>query len=77
MATKFMTLDSLKSEKKETVFTHYVNGCLQIAEGGIDPQNFKNVLHIGRDDVYGDVFKAYDEKENKFTIAFGTKGDEF
>ena len=72
-----MTLNSQKSEKKETVFTHYVNGRLEIVEGGVEVKNFKNVLHIGCDDAYGDVFKAWDEKENQFTIAFGTKGDEF
>lgn len=77
MATNFMTLDAQKSEKKETVFTHYVNGRLEIVEGGIETNNFLNILHIGCDEAYGDVFKAWCKNETKFTIAFGTAGDEF
>ena len=72
-----MTLDSQNSEKKETVFTHCVNSELKIDTFSLQPKNFLNVLHIGYDETYGDVFKAWGDHENMFTICFGTKGDEF
>ena len=77
MATKFMTLDGQKSEKKETVFTHYVNSDIGISEATLKTKNYKNVLHIGYNEVYGDVFKVWDDRENEYTLYFGTKGDEF
>jgi hypothetical protein len=78
MATKFMTLDGQKSEKKETVFTHCVNSSLKIVEvSRLKPTKFSNVLHIGCDHIYGDVFKAWENDKNVFTIFFGTAGDEF
>jgi hypothetical protein len=77
MATKFMTLDGQKSEKKETVFTHYVNGNMDIIEATLNPKNYENVLHIGYDNFYKDVFKVWNNKENEFKIYFGKKGDEF
>ena len=77
--TKFKTLNSNKKEKKETVFTHYVDTGKTIEKTDIDePEQWKNVLHIGYDDDYGDVFKAWNEDDqNEFVIFFGQKGDEF
>ena len=73
-----MTLNSQKSEKKETVFMYCVNSSLKIVEvSRLKPKNYENVLHIGYDNNYKDVFKAWNDKEHEFTIYFGTKGDEF
>ena len=77
MATKFMTLDGQKLEKKETIFTHCVNGNMDISKATLKPKNYENVLHIGYDNNYKDVFKAWNDKEHEFTIYFGAKGDEF
>ena len=72
-----MTLNGQKSKKKQTVFTHGVGDDLKIGEASFEPTDFLNVLHIGLDVTYGDVFKAWDSNENKFVIFFGTAGDEF
>jgi hypothetical protein len=77
MATNFMTLNGQKSEKKETVFTHCVNGNMDISKAALEPKNYENVLHIGYDNNYGDTFKVWNNNENEFIIYFGTKGDEF
>ena len=76
--TKFISIEKDTQEKKETVFTRIVE-----LNGGTDASIVKakewdNVMHIGFDDVYGDVFKCWDNKDvNNFTLYFGTKGDEF
>lgn len=72
-----MTLNSDKQEPKKTVFEKYVDGCLAINATPWRPDEFKNVLHIGNDNNYGDVFKVWDDDENDFFIFFGTAGDEF
>ena len=72
-----MTLNGQKSEKKETVFTHCVNGNLKIVKSSYEPKNYDNVLYIGYDTVYKDVFKAWNDDENSFTIFFGKAGGEF
>lgn len=77
MNTKFMSLDNNKKVVKETVFTSFINSYLKNQEAGNEPSAFKNVLHIGFDEVYKDVFKVWNDSENDFTIYFGTKGDEF
>ena len=42
------------------------------------PENYDNVLHIGKDVDYGDVFKVWNNSNpNDFIIFFGEKGDEF
>lgn len=77
MATKFMTLDG-KEKKKETVFTHYIDSCKELSECYSSPKDWANVLHIGYDVDYGDVFKCWDYADtNHFGIYFGVKGDEF
>ena len=77
MAAKFMTLDSLKKGKnKNTVFTHRVL-TREIEDTSIEPGHWCNVLFIGHDEEYGDVFKCWDNNPTNFTIFFGTKGDEF
>ena len=79
MATKFISLDNLQPVKKQTKFTHYVDKDKQISSTPlVTPSEYDNVLHIGTDEEYGDVFKAWDDGEkNNFIIYFGVKGDEF
>ena len=75
--TKFSSLVSLNKDKKETVFTYFLNADKKIQKAEFVPSNFENVLHIGYDPDYGDVFKCWDNYEENFTLYFGTKGDEF
>ena len=79
MSTKFMSLDNKQTVKKQTTFTHYINEDKEIQKTTLcKPSDWNNILHIGTDKYYGDVFKAWDNgKENDFTIFFGEKGDEF
>lgn len=79
MATKFISLDNPQPVKKQTKFTHYLNISRTVKETLTDnPSKWNNVLHIGTDKYYGDVFKVWDNgEENNFTIFFGEKGDEF
>ena len=76
MSTNFMSLNDKVKEGKETIFTKVVYN-----NGGGDtiktPKNYKNILHIGRDEWYGDIFKCWNEDINCFTLHFGIKGDEF
>lgn len=45
-------------------------------EANLQPSDFINVEFIGHDEQYGDVFKAWDNNPQQFTLCFGTKGDE-
>ena len=78
MATKFTSLDDNK-EGKKTVFTKAVMKNLTINGTISQPDDFDNILHIGFDKYYGDVFKCWCNKDNvnEFIIYFGTAGDEF
>ena len=72
-----MSLDDNKQKVvKETVFTSFV-GLDSIVRSTLKPSDYKNVLHIGYDRHYGDVFKCWDNNINEFTLFFGTAGDEF
>ena len=78
MKTKFTTLEQKSEIVAETVFTHLIDRNINISEKPIfQPRSFENVLHLGCDINYKDVFKCWDSNPNKFTIYFGTKGDEF
>jgi hypothetical protein len=75
MGTKFTTIEREKSFKK-TVF----NGVLLL--GNVKPSKvlpgvYDNIMWIGHDEHYGDVFKAWNYGQNSFTLYFGEKGDEF
>lgn len=65
-----------KSSSKKTRFTKFIT-----TEGVVTslftPTNFINVIHIGSDCSYGDVFVAYDNDPNNFRLFFGEAGDEF
>lgn len=77
MATKFMTLKSLLNEDKEnTKFTHVILKS-SIETTTMTPNSWNNVLWIGYDEIYGDVFKCWDNNSNNFNLFFGIKGDEF
>lgn len=75
--TKFTSLVSESKEKKETVFIHYLDSNKEMDFASSKPSIFDNVLYIGRDENYGDVFKAWNDDEIGFALYFGTKGDEF
>lgn len=77
MTTKFSTLESIKKEKEKTVFKQVINSSLKPVETKLEPSAWKNILHLGYDKDYGDVFKCWDNGSDNFTIAFGEKGDEF
>ena len=73
--TKFTSLS--KKEKLETKFTHALfEGTFKTTKA--KPVIYDNVLHIGYDDEYGDVFKAWDDDwESTFVLFLVVKGDEF
>lgn len=79
MATKFISLDKPQPVKKQIKFTHYLDENRIVKENHNNyPSCWNNILHIGTDKYYGDVFKVWDDgNENYFTIFFGEKGDEF
>ncbi len=75
--TKFSTLDNKKKEVKKTVFKITLGTDLQGLKTELTPYDYKNVLHLGYDIYYKDVFKCWNNDPNDFTIYFGEKGDEF
>lgn len=74
--TNFIDNTTRNKVVKQTVFTKEVNSD-SIAIPIYQPDNYTNVEFIGRDDFYGDVFKAWDSDPCRFTLYFGEKGDEF
>ena len=76
MATSYHILEGVKIPKK-TVFKYYLNSCMVIEKTESQPFNWENVLYIGHDPVYGDVFKCWDNEKDIFTLFFGEVGDEF
>ena len=74
--TKFTSL-SKKEVKVETKFRYILSdGALKTTT--VKPSIYENVLYIGWDNEYGDVFKCWDDKwEDTFVLFFGAKGDEF
>lgn len=76
--TKFLTIDSVKSGGKRTVFTKALGSRFEIGDALTSPEDYDNILFIGHDKMYGDVFKAWDDTDpENFELLFGTKGDEF
>ena len=76
--TKYTTLNKQETSKgKETVFTKCVMSD-DVTKATAQPSEFDNVLFLGNDYSYGDVFKAWNNgEENDYCLYFGTKGDEF
>lgn len=70
-----------KKKPKKTGFTHIVYpkdfGTIKLEISKHSPCNFENILHVGKDLYYGDVFKCWNLNEDVFYIAFGEAGDEF
>ena len=69
------TNQSVKEQQK-TVFKSFV-ATTRIEVAIQQPVNYKNIIHIGKDVAYGDVFIAYDDNPTNFRIYFGKAGDEF
>lgn len=76
METKFIDVSiTSQQEKKETVFTHYLDGVLGWTECFVNPKDYKEVRYQGRCIVNGDVFIGIlDGYIFKYK---GIKGDEF
>lgn len=77
MATKFMTLGDSKKGGKKTVFKTFLNSSFTAIKAESQPEDYTNVLFLGHDDGYGDVFKAWSDDQDNFILFFGEKGDEF
>lgn len=79
MATKFITLNgNSKPINKKTVFTKVLQHDFSVDEDCLQPEDWENVLYLGHDMDYGDVFKVWDNGgEDNFALYFGEKGDEF
>ena len=76
--TKYSTLNSEKQMGKKTVFTCCVEEGFTVVEcRNEEPDEWDNVLYLGNDGDYGDVFKAWNSNSSHFMIYFGEKGDEF
>ena len=73
--TKFTSLE--KKEKK--VGTKFYSFLYDNVKETTDttPCDYDNVLHIGFDTKYGDVFKCWDDDSGEFSLYFGIKGNEF
>jgi len=65
-----------KKEAKKTVFYKIVRTD-SIESRVTSPYVCKNVMLIGRDLQYGDVFKCLGNNSDDFTLYFGEAGDEF
>ena len=78
MATKFMTIES--NPRKSTQFKSYLDispdGLMVRSVTTASPDQWDNVMFIGHDRRFGDVFKCWDNDCDDFAIFFGTKGDE-
>ncbi len=75
--TKFLKL-SIKKDNKKTIFKKYIDTKFEVQNVVMyGPNDYLNVMFLGHDIIYGDVFKVWNKNENKFTLYFGEKGDEF
>lgn len=79
MATKFSSL--IETPKIETFFTAGVEFDQKSNKGRIEvtslkPTDYEEVVWLGYDRFYGDVFKAI-SRDGYMTIFFGKKGNEF
>lgn len=63
-------------ERKTTEFHKYITRN-SVATAHQKPSSYKHVKLIGRDEVDGDVFQAWNANPSRFTIYFGNAGDEF
>lgn len=50
-----------KEIKKPVEFTHYLNHSNGWEETGIKPSSYNRMVYLGRCDIDGDMFAAYEE----------------
>ena len=74
--TKFVSVDDTQKEKKETIFTHELDGCGGYIKTNGEVTAFEKVVYLGNCSVDGDMFCAY-HSSGTISIYKGTKGDEF
>jgi len=76
--TKFTSICSNESEKKvKTVFERIVyKDATTDRFNELAPKDFTDVMFLGHDTSYGDVFKIWNKDPENFIIVFGKKGNE-
>ena len=75
--TNFLTLDKMIKTEQKTVFKKMVGADFEMEKiECLTPDDYDNVLYLGYDEDYGDVFKCWNH-ESDFAIIFGEKGNEF
>ena len=74
--TQFIDKSGETKISRPTVFHKFIPCDGEIGSAFINPSNFSVVEYLGNDTEYGDVFKAYDDK-NSFYLFMGVKGTEF
>jgi len=77
--TKYSKMEVKKEVKKKTVFRKALSFDLTVKDNvQFEPENYENVIWLGYDRNYGDIFKVFnDDYVDSFTIYFGEAGDEF
>jgi hypothetical protein len=74
--TKYSTIET--RVKKQTIFKKFISADMNVKDAALSPNIYNNVVFIGHNKCYGDVFKVYDDgDENNYTLYFGEAGDEF
>jgi hypothetical protein len=73
--TKFISIDKDTQEKKETVFTHHLDGKKFVETKGTTKQ-WDEVIFLKHRIHDDDIFACF-SKDGTFNIYLGTKGDEF
>ena len=75
--TNFIDNTTEKKVVNKTVFTKVVN-LDSVVNATRQPNSYKNVEFIGKSNLYGDIFKAWDNiNPIKSVIYFGKAGYEF
>ena len=74
--TQFIDKSGGTKISRPTVFNKFIPCEGKISRAVSNPSNFSVVEYLGNDTEYGDVFKAYDNK-NSFSLFIGVKGTEF
>ena len=74
--TQFIDKSGETKKSIPTVFNKCIPCDGEISRAVSNPSNFRVVEYLGNDTEYGDVFKAYDNK-NSFSLFMGVKGTEF
>lgn len=82
MATLYNAQDLIKQNKarsKKPVTFKYALTTLAAGPESttLTLEDFTEVLYLGHDSEYGDVFQAWGRTPNEFIILFGDKGDYF